>query len=255
MKATQVQLIQSEKLVGLGELSAGLAHELNTPIGVAVTASSHLRSEAVGVRQQFDEETLSAEALERYIKMSQGAAQIILNNMQRAGELVRNFRNVSADQIRQGQRKFNLQDVLNELIGSLQPHLRRSPVKISVESSNVIVMDSFPGAISQVMTNLIFNSLKHGFDEGQSGDIKIVLSRFDDLAEISFSDTGQGIAPDLIERIFEPFVSGRPDSGGAGLGLYIVRSLVTENLGGTIEVSSTLEEGVSFKITLPVDLH
>jgi len=249
----QDQLIQSEKLASLGALVAGVNHELNTPIGIAVTASSNLARMTREAEAALAQGEPDLETIRKYVAQAQKASDIILNNMDRAAELVRSFKQVGTDQLSEGRRKFELREVLDALIRSLQPTIRRKSQAVQLECPNLIPMDSFPGAVSQVITNLIMNALMHAYDGDEPGHIEIRVDGDKDAAEVAIhvSDDGKGISEEFLPRIFDPFVTGDRARGGTGLGLHIVHNLVTNTLRGKLKVKSQQGEGTVFSLYVP----
>ena len=180
------------------------------------------------------------------------SAEILQANLRRAAELIRSFKQVAVDQASEEQRKFDLAGYLEEILTSLQPRLRQARHRIRVECPPGLVLESYPGAFSQIITNLVMNSLVHAFPEGTSGEIRIEARREDGTLRIEYSDDGRGIEPEVLPHIFEPFFTTRRGQGGSGLGLHIVYNLVTLTLGGTIFASSHPGQGATFVIRLPL---
>ncbi len=249
----QDQLIQSEKLASLGALVAGVNHELNTPIGIAVTASSNLARMTREAERAVDAGQPDIETLRKYFAQAQKASDIILSNMDRAAELVRSFKQVGTDQISEGRRKFELREVLESLIRSLQPTIRRKSQAVELTCENLIPMDSFPGAVSQVITNLIMNALMHAYDGEEPGHIVVRVDGDKEAREVAIhvTDDGKGISEEFMPRIFDPFVTGDRARGGTGLGLHIVHNLVTNTLRGRLTVKSESGEGTTFSLFIP----
>ena len=249
----QDQLIQSEKLASLGALVAGVNHELNTPIGIAVTASSNLARMTREAEKALNQDSFDSAALRKYFESAQRASDIILSNMDRAAELVRSFKSVGTDQISEGRRKFELREVLDSLIRSLQPTIRRKSQQVALECDTVVPMDSFPGAVSQVITNLIMNALTHAYDGEEAGHVVVAVEAAKKGADVTIrvSDDGKGISDEFLPRIFDPFVTGDRARGGTGLGLHIVHNLVTNTLRGRLTVRSSQGEGTEFTLTVP----
>ena len=246
------KLVQAEKMAALGALVAGVSHELNTPIGNAVIATStyadHTRTIAdkLGVG-------LTRSMLENYLAEAVTGIDILERNLRRSAELIHSFKQVAIDQSSSLARKFNLATVVAEMLLTLSPMLKKTPFVVKQEIPTDLVLDSFPGPLEQVLMNLINNAVIHGFEGRTSGLITISaqLVRADQL-ELVVQDNGIGIAPDRIKRIFDPFFSTKFGKGGSGLGLSVSRNIVTRLLGGKIEVSSTPEEGARFTLTLPL---
>lgn len=255
LQNTQRELIQREKMAALGGLVAGVAHEINTPLGVAVTAVSAFAQETARFRQAYRDGTLRRPDLEDYVSSAGEAADFIQGNLSRAADLVQSFKKVAVDQTNDLPRQFDLGDYITEVLRSLQPRLRRSVHTVIPELPRGIVVDSAPGAIAQIITNLVMNALIHAFGDAP-GIITISLSQgaSPDLLMLTIGDDGRGISASDLPYIFDPFFTTRRDQGGTGLGLHVVYNLVTQRLGGRIDVASTPGQGTRFIITFPLRL-
>lgn len=246
------QLVQSEKLAALGALVAGVAHELNTPIGNALTVSTSLEYRL----QEF--ETAMAQGLKRsdlqnLLDDTRQASDILTRNLTRAGALVTSFKQVAVDQTSAQRRQFELAELVAEIVLTLTPSTRKAGCQIEVEVPEGMAMDSYPGALGQVLANLINNAMVHGYEGVREGRIIVRAERAgDDSIVLSVQDFGRGIAPDHRNHIFEPFFTTRMGQGGSGLGLHIVHNLVSQVLGGRIEFTSEVGHGTRFRATLPV---
>ncbi|AOZ02737.1 histidine kinase [Cupriavidus sp. USMAHM13] len=252
LESARKHLVESEKMASLGGLVAGVAHEINTPVGIAVSAASYLqdRTDAVLARQARGE--LQPGELERYLEDAAQSARLLLSNANRAAQLVQSFKQVAVDQASEKRRRFDLGDYLRETATSLRPGLRDTRVRLLVDCPAGIVMDSYPGPIAQILTNLVMNSLQHGFGDGRAGTIRIAARHDeDDGIALSHADDGCGIPRALHEKIFEPFYTSRRGQGGSGLGLHLVYNLVTQRLGGTIAVAERAGGGVEFTVRMP----
>lgn len=253
LRQTQDKLIQSEKMSSLGRMVAGFAHEINTPIGVAVTAAStldHLKSQIFHMLSQ--EEVEEADLVENLESIGD-ASHLILRNLKRTGDLVNSFKRTAIDQSSDEARLFSIKENIDDTIISLQNKLKNKPIQISVDCPSDLNLYGFPGAISQILTNLIINSLTYGFDNAAlSGEIQITVAKTDQDIIIEYRDTGRGMEPSTLRHIFEPFYTTGRNIGGAGLGLFICFNLVKEQLGGTIECQSQPGEGVTFQIQFPI---
>ncbi len=249
--AARDQLIQAEKLASLGGLVAGIAHEINTPIGVGVTAASHLQEQTRQVREVYLAGTLKRSALERYFEHTGQAVDILMTNLSRASALVQSFKQVAVDQSSSERRRFAVKGYIEEVLLSLRPKLKVTAHEVVLECPEDLVVDSFPGALSQILTNLIVNALEHAYDPGQAGRIRIRVRAHKDVAELSFGDDGKGIPEANMKHIFDPFFTTRRGEGGSGLGLHIVHNLVVKTLGGAIGCTSG-NQGTSFRIRFPL---
>ncbi|HSW06419.1 ATP-binding protein [Aquabacterium sp.] len=253
LRRAQAELVRAEKLASLGSLVAGVAHELNTPIGNAVMVASTLADQ----QREFEAAIaggLRKSTLDSYLGTAREAAQVLERNLQRAAELVGSFKQLAVDQSSYQRRRFELAEVLQEVLLALSPTLRRSAVALQHEVPAGLLLDSYPGPLGQVLVNLISNALVHAFDEGASGLITVRAGPADEPGQmrLRLADNGRGIAERDLGRVFDPFFTTRLGQGGSGLGLHIVYTLVTEVLGGRIEVHSTEGSGTEFVIDLPL---
>ena len=251
LKEAQMQLVQAEKLASLGALVAGIAHEINTPVGVGVTAASALQVRAGELRAQYESDTLRRSDLERFVALADESTRIILRNLQRAADLIHSFKQVAVDQSSGERRRFGLKAYIEEILLSLRPRLKRTNHEVAVECPDDLVLDSYPGAIAQILTNFLTNSMLHGLDDRDHGHIRIAIRAAEDRVTLEYADDGRGIAPEHLSRIFDPFFTTKRGIGGSGLGLHIVYNLVTQLLGGTIQVSSEPGRGTRFTIQIP----
>lgn len=252
LKTTQEHLMQSKKMAALGELVAGVAHEINTPIGIGVTGMSTLEDRTKAIVTLYEQDDLSKEEFELYLKTVTDASQAVLSNLHRAADLIRTFKLVAVDQSSEEQRKFKFKEYLNDILMSMQPKLKKTNHQIEVNCPEDLELVSYPGAFSRIITNLIINSLVHGFEEIDKGKIVFDLSVNQDYLYMRYSDNGKGISPDVLEKIFDPFFTTKRGQGGTGLGMHIVYNLVTQTLNGKIKCSSTPGNGTQFLITIPI---
>jgi signal transduction histidine kinase/purine-cytosine permease-like protein len=251
LEMTRGHLVESEKMASLGGLVAGVAHEINTPVGIAVSAASYLQDRTAEVRKNLQRGTLTQADVRSYLDDAARAAGLLLSNANRAARLVQSFKQVAVDQSSDDRRRFDLKKYIEETLLSLQPKLTGTQVAVLVDCAPGIDMDSYPGPVAQVITNLILNSLQHGFSAGTQGTIRITARLDgDDEVVLCHEDDGRGIPEDLHDRIFEPFFTTRRGLGGSGLGLHLVYNIVTR-LGGSIEVKTRTGGGTLFLIRLP----
>jgi two-component system NtrC family sensor kinase len=249
---TQQTLVESEKLASLGGLVAGVAHEINTPVGISLTTASHLAAITHQLRLELDQGAIKKSDFQSYLLAAEESCELILSNAERAANLIHSFKQVAVDQTSEARRDFQLRDYLQEIITSLKPKFKRTQIEIKIDCEQDLLMDSYPGALSQVITNLLVNALIHAFDEGQSGIIDITAhSHENGFVALSIKDNGRGIPPENMGKIFQPFFTTRRGNGGSGLGLHIVYNIVRQRLGGSIDVASQLGEGTTFSITMP----
>ncbi|MGQ9369771.1 ATP-binding protein [Azospirillum sp. ST 5-10] len=252
LNRAQAELVRSEKLASLGALVAGVAHEINTPVGVAVTAASHLADRTHAVAELLRAGALKRAELLAYFDLADEAARLLLHNMERASSLIQSFKLVATDRTAELLRPFELRRYLEDIVASLSPTLRKTPHRIEIDCDRSVEMVGYPGLLSQVVTNLVMNSIVHGYDEGVAGHLRLAVSAPDPSAvEIVYSDDGRGIAPDHLSKIFDPFFTTRRGAGSSGLGLNIVHNIVTGTLHGKVTVSSGIGRGVAFTLRLP----
>lgn len=248
---THKQLVESEKLASLGGLVAGVAHEINTPLGISVTSASAIHEILKTVQDKFDGNRLKRSELESFFNESNQACNILHTNLLRASGLVRSFKQVAVDQTVDELRKIDLKKYIDEILISIGPSLTYSKVIIHTECDDNIEIETHPGAISQIISNLALNSMSHAYDEDSEGTIAIKTYLANNNIVIEYSDDGKGISQENLKNIFTPFFTTRRGSGGSGLGLSIVYNLVTGTLKGKISVASKEGEGTTFKIFFP----
>ena len=251
LKMAQDQLVQSEKMAALGQLVAGIAHEINTPVGVSVTAASFLEEKTKEVYKVYNSDTLKRSDLENYIKTACETSEIILKNLRRSANLIQSFKQVSVDQSSKEKRVFNLNENIKDLLLSLDPKLKRKKHSININSPDIIYIDGYPGVFFQIFTNLVVNTLLHGVDEMEEFNIKIDIFA-DSFLNLTYCDDGKGMDKDTQKKIFDPFYTTKRAKGSTGLGLHIVYNLVTQSLGGTIECVSSPNKGACFIIKIPL---
>jgi signal transduction histidine kinase len=253
LNAAQQNLIDAERLAALGGLVAGVAHEVNNPIGISLTvASSFARRTEMFEAELRSETGLRRSQLEDFVRTSQDAAHQLVGNLQRAGELIQSFKQVAVDRSHAERRIFNLSEATDQIIASLRPALKKASILLSVEVPESLVIDGYPGAYGQILTNLFLNAANHAFPDRRSGAIAISAKhRGSDDVEIIFSDNGVGMTPDVQRQAFDPFFTTRRNEGGTGLGLHIVYNLVTQQLGGRMMLDSRLGQGTTFRIIMP----
>lgn len=246
------ELAESSRLASLGAMVAGMAHELNTPIGNALAVSSTLEEQCKTFKTDINSGRLLRSTLERHAKNLEDGAALIQRNLLRAAEQIGSFKQVAVDQTSGKRRTFDLDDVLANVVHSLQPSFKRTPFVLSLGEPSGVTMESYPGALSQVVTNLVENGLKHGLMGRDQGRVTIHVRRRDaDTTEISVADNGAGIPDEVAPSIFHAFFTTKAGAGGSGLGLHIVKSIVCGPLGGEISVESRPGDGARFVICLP----
>jgi signal transduction histidine kinase len=247
------RLVRSEKMAALGQLVAGVAHEINTPIGVALTSATHLGERTEEFTRNFQEGRMKRTDLQSYVDLAAQSTNLLRFNIQRAAQLIQSFKQVAVDQVSEQRRAFDVKDYLEQLTASLRPEARKLGHTIMLDCSEGIEMASYPGALGQAISNLIANAMVHAYPEGTAGQILVTARRDGDQVTIAVSDTGMGIAEENLARIYDPFFTTRRGAGGSGLGLHIVFNIVTENLHGHIDCTSIVSKGTTFTITAPLD--
>ncbi|MBL0029800.1 MAG: PAS domain-containing protein [Rhodanobacteraceae bacterium] len=247
----QRQLVESEKMASLGALVAGVAHEINTPIGVAVTAASFLREEARKLQRAHQDKTMTASMLAQFESQIIQGSEMILANLERGIQIVRSFKQVAVDTASEAPREIDLSEYFDEILTALHPRLRKTQHQVEVRVPEPIRISTYPVAIYQIVTNLVINSLVHAFDGIERGRITLVATFDGDHVLIDYRDNGHGMRADVRDRIFEPFFTTKRGQGGSGLGMHIVFNLVTQLLRGTIQCESSPDQGARFVIRFP----
>lgn len=245
------QMIKSEKMASLGSLVAGVAHEMNTPIGNSLTVATALRQKGKEFSQTLQEGTLKKSLLNDFLATLEEATELLENNTRRAAQLVGNFKQVAVDQSSERRRPFDLKQAVDETLWTLEPTLKRTRHKLHVDIPAGIQCDSYPGAIGQILTNLVSNSMQHGFENQAEGHIEIRAAILQGIIHLDYEDDGCGIDPEHINKVFDPFFTTKLGQGGSGLGLHIIYNLVTGLLGGDITMSSTPGQGIHATLHFP----
>ncbi|MCK4346792.1 MAG: GAF domain-containing protein [Bacteroidales bacterium] len=254
LKRTQSQLIESEKMASLGGLVAGVAHEINTPVGIGVTAVSSLIEETKRMAELYKKEEITRADFKEYLTSSNNSAKLIQKNLERTASLVQSFKQVSVDQSTEQQREFNLKSYLEDVIRSLYPKFKRRNIDVNIDCDEELQLNSYPGAFAQIFTNLVLNSITHGFKkENVKGVIDILVKQEHKELQIEYKDNGMGISQEILPKIFDPFFT-TDQSKGTGLGLNIVYNLVTQKLKGSINCESQPGQSVLFILKLPKTL-
>jgi signal transduction histidine kinase len=252
LRQAQSQLVESEKMAALGGLVAGVAHEINTPLGMCVTMVSHVGEQLQALRRAYTGGMRRSD-LESYMENSEQSVEIIETNLARAAELVRSFKLVAVDQGSEARRRFRVAEYLGEVLLSLRPQLRkRGNVSVELDCDPSIELDSYPGVLAQIITNLTVNATIHAFAPGLPGTVRIACRLDGDRFELEFADDGAGMSDDVRQHVFDPFFTTRRGEGGSGLGLHIVYNQVTQTLRGTISCQSAPGQGSRFTIRFPL---
>jgi len=251
LKQTQKKLIEAEKMASLGNLVAGVAHEINTPVGICLAATSSLEEKTKRQAGAFKQKKLSQSDLFNYLKSTYESSKLIVSNLQRTGELVQSFKQVSVDEVTEQKRKFKLREYIENVFKSLGPKLQEKDVQISVDCDDDLVLMSYPGMFAQIITNFTINSLSHAFNDTQKGHIQVKCTQEGENLILSFVDDGCGMPEDVRKKVFNPFFTTNMQ-GGTGLGMNIVYNLVTQKLEGEIECVSKEGEGAEFIVKAPM---
>ncbi len=252
LRDTQKQLVEAEKMASLGGLVAGVAHEINTPVGIGITNNSFIEINARKILGLHREGRMRRSDFESFMELTLESVGSSLLNLNRAAELVQSFKLVSVDQALQERRRFDFREYVGEIVVSLRPRYRKGGHRVDLHIPEELVVDSYPGVFMQIITNLVTNSLIHGFGEEKNGRITISASREGEILILVYADSGKGMSEKVLENVFEPFFTTRRGKGGTGLGMHIVYNLVTQTLGGRIACESSEGKGVLFTLTVPL---
>lgn len=255
LENTRDYLVQSEKHASLGRMVAGFAHEINTPVGIALSAISQNDETLKQLDTLLRQEEVSEEELRSHLDTLNQAGKLAMSNLQRAANLVRSFKRTSIDQSSSQTVRFNLNELIRDLLLTLHSQFKRTRINIEVSCPDDVVAYGAPGLLEQLLTNLLLNSLQHAFAQGQqAGNIRIVVSPAPHgQISIHYCDDGVGMPPEVVARAFEPFFTTARGQGGSGLGLYVCYNIVTNQLAGSISLSSTPSQGCCFKILFPAN--
>ncbi len=251
LKQTQDQLIESEKMASLGALVAGVAHEINNPVGIGLTGSSHLLEISNELERSYKNDKMSQEEFEEYLKTSTELANLINTNLKRAASLVKSFKQVAVDQTSEEKREFIFKEYINEILSSLHSITKKTKLDIKVLCDDNLKVNSYPGAFSQIFTNLIMNSIIHGYEKDEKGELIIEIIKKDKEINIIYKDDGKGIPKENINKVFDPFFTTNRENGGSGLGLNIIYNIVNTKLNGRIKCNSK-EKGVEFIVLIEI---
>jgi len=247
----QGQLVETEKMASLGDMVAGIAHEVNTPIGLGVTASTLMSDRLGEIKQAFEDKSLKSSQLKKFLTQGEENIGIIYRNLERAAKLISSFKKVAVDQSSVDSRVFNVNELLEEVLTTLKAKLNKKHIKLTIDCPADLIVESKPGPINQILINLILNSIIHGFESKPDGTINISVIYLSEQLHISYKDNGVGINESIKAKIFEPFTTTKRGSGGSGLGLHLVFNIVTQALNGHIDFESNVGLGTTFNITFP----
>lgn len=252
LKRTQNDLVTAEKMASLGSLVAGVAHELNTPIGNSLLMATALNDRVNEFELTLNETGIKRSTLSEYLNDTKNACKLMVNALQKAGNLIASFKQVAVDQTNDRRREFDLQIVLRDTLTTFAPRLQRTNCSSSLQAEDGLLLDSYPGSLCQIIDNLINNALLHAFEGRTNGQITITARAIDDeQVEICFSDDGIGMAAEVLRHVFDPFFTTKMGQGGTGLGMHIVYNIVSAVLGGHIEIASELGQGSKITMQLP----
>ncbi len=255
IQAQKEQIIQAEKLASIAELMGEYSHELETPIGIILTAQSHLEQKINDFKSLMDANRLTKSKLVKFVDQVEDCNRLTLVNTRRAIERTTSFKRLSVDQCSEDRRCFNLLESLHHVELALRTRFINTDHEIRIDCDESITLDSFPGALSQVLINLINNSLMHGFEGIEAGIIDIHVELQQDAIKLIYKDNGKGIEQDLVPKIFHQYYTSKPQQGGSGIGLYLVKTIIEKKLGGSLQCSSDIGQGITFEITLPISLE
>jgi len=251
LQQTRSHLVEVEKMALLGELVAGVAHEINTPVGNSITAISHLSEKTSELDRKFSDGQMKKTDLQIYLESSNHVSKIIFTNLERAAELIRSFKKVAVDQLVEERRSFQLEEYIQDVLVSLRPQLKKTHHKVNVNCPEAIKVYWYPGAFWQIISNMLNNSIMHAYEPDDVGTITIGISYSAGIITLTYADDGKGMAPEVQKKIFDPFFTTRRGTGGTGLGMHIVYNLVVFKMEGTIECASQLGVGTVFTVKLP----
>lgn len=247
----QEQLVESERMASLGGLVAGIAHDVNTPLGVSVTAASFLQERLNNLKTDFEDKSLTSKNMASFIDEAEQTALLLLSNLERASDLIASFKQVAVDQTSETEREFVLGDYINEIIQSLKPSFKHTEHQINVSCPDNLVVTCAPGAIAQIVTNMVVNSITHGFENKTAGTITLDVKEAGNNVVIHYKDNGRGLSEEELSKLFDAFFTTKRAEGGSGLGTHIMYNLVTQSLHGHIEADSTLGNGLHYTIRFP----
>jgi len=252
LKSAQDELVQKEKMASLGNLVAGVAHEINTPVGICVTAVSNLHHQYKRLQNKMANNTASNKDLSHFLEDVDESCVIIETNTHRAAELINSFKEIAIDQSCEVTREINIKSYIDEVLMALGPILKKSRHEVRVLCPEDVIFETIPGAISQILTNMINNSIIHAFSPDEKGCISIIVTVKNKHMVITYQDNGKGLNEEELKMLFEPFYTTKRGSGGSGLGAHLIYNIVTSSLNGKIKVQSKLGEGLRYDISIPI---
>ncbi|BBE31195.1 hypothetical protein OSSY52_13360 [Tepiditoga spiralis] len=250
LKVAQSQLIETEKMAALGNLVAGVAHEINTPVGISLTAVSLIKEKSKEIKSEYASNKIKKSEFEEFLNIIAESSLIAESNLNKAAKLVKSFKNVAVDRMSEEKRRFNLKSYIEDVLLSLHTKYKHKNIKINIDIDDKIFINSYPGLFSQIITNFVINSILHGFEKRNSGVINIFAERKGNKLKLIYEDNGIGIKKENMKKIFEPFYTTKRGKGGSGLGLNIVYNIVTQKFNGNITCESN--NGTKFIIFIPL---
>ncbi len=253
LRQTQDQLIETGKMAALGEMVVGIAHEINTPLGVAMTAVSHIKDKSKKMEDEFNDDNVTKGDLRKFLEIINEASNLSYKSLSVSAELIEAFKKVAVTRGDEQKRWLNVKEFINEILSTLKTKLAVTNPYINIVVEDDLQVHSYPSAYYQIISGLVMNSLDHGFEFNEGGEISISITQEQQYIKIEFYDDGKGMAPDEVSRVFNPFFTTKRGTGGTGLGLYIIYNLVTQKLGGTIECESEPNKGTLFKMVFPIE--
>ncbi|UTW49855.1 ATP-binding protein [Bacterioplanoides sp. SCSIO 12839] len=255
LNKTQSKLIEAEKLSSLGGMVAGISHEINTPLGLCITIHSYIDDHYQTLKEGFESGQITKQDFSDFVGIMDESLSIMDKNLQRAAHLIKSFKQVSEDQTGELIREFSVKDYLHEILETLSPKFKKTQHKVHIDCSEHMRMSTYPGAISQVMTNLLMNSLIHGFEDKEQGNINIIIAEEKGNAVIRYSDDGKGLTEEAKQKIFDPFYTTKRGQGGTGLGMHLVYNIVNQRLNGEIDIEKNCGcDGACFRLIIPKKL-
>lgn len=252
LRETQNKLVESEKLAGLGSLVAGVAHEINTPVGIGLTGSSHLEFLSEDIARKYEQEEMTQEDFENYLKTSKELVSVVHSNLNRTADIIRNFKQVAVDQTSEQKRSFKVRAYIKGILISIDSLMKNKKIDIDIDCEEELEVISYPGFFAQIITNLVANSINHGFKDITEGKISFRIENKENELLFCYKDNGKGISKENLLKIYEPFFTTNREKGGSGLGMNIIYNLVTTNLKGSIDCQSEIGDGVKFTIKIPL---
>lgn len=248
LNKAQERLLDAEKMATLGTLSAEVSHEINTPIGVSITSTTYLSDLVVKLRQDVESQTLTKRSIDDFVKNASHSIELLVNNLTRASDLISSYKQIAVDQTSDKIRNININKYIHEIIQSLHPKLKKTNHTVIVNCPDNIEIYGHAGAIAQILTNLIINSLLHAFENVDNGVITITVTLQNHRLHMHYQDNGNGITDEQLQQLFDPFYTTKAGEGGSGLGTHIIHTLVTDSLNGKIVASCEEGKGLSYDI-------